>query len=571
MKDNISLCIRNSTHRIIGFGLLILGLEGFIALSCARQGFPPGGSKDETSPVLVRSIPIALANNVSVTEKVLIEFSKPMDKKSVADNLFIVPIPSQWPELRWYSGGSILTLRFPKPLRSNTTYIITIGSKAGDLRNNQMKDSISLRFSTGEVVENGEITGKIIPCHLFTAKPENVSGVDVIAYTLSDSTANPDPRNDVPNYVTQTNADGSFTLMGLSSNVYRLFAIGDKDHDGFYTEGYDLIGTAPHDVFLAKGDTLSRAPDIAISEVDTSLVQFRSIRPSDIQRVELFFDDDIDPGSVDLSIEGLDIPGWFILPNDQKRVSVATSEQKNGKEYTVNKLKLKNLDEYPLAPLGKNPVFTGTDRPDTTSLEILEWGPKVVIPGKEPVRLLFNRVLAISDTIKGIISDSSGEDLTVKRTGPNVLEVSPRAFWRENFNFIITFNRENLKGIAGNRLTGPGSQISFRVVPADTLGFIEGMIVDKTGTPESLYRLMFKNLDIDIRKTVDVKGKEAWSAGEMLPGRYVAFGFRDDNKDGMFTRGKVSPYRVSEPIYQYPDTISVVSRRTTGNINILFQ
>ena len=525
-----------------------------------------------TPAALASSIPAPLSKNVSATEPVVIEFTKAMDEKSVADNLFIVPIPAQWPELKWKSGSRVLTLRFPKPLRDNTTYVITVGSKASDTRNNQLKDSISLKFSTGEVIENGEIRGKVVPFHFFTARPENVSGVDIVAYNLADSTARPDPRNDIPDYMTQTNTDGSYRLVGLSSSTYRLFAIGDKDRDGFYTEGYDMIGVAPHDVVFAKGDTLALAPQIAISEKDTSLVQLRSIRPVDRQRVEFFFDKDIDPQSVGLSIEGgIDILGWFILAGDLKRISVATSEQKNGKEYTVKNLQVKSSDGYPLLPMEKRPVFTGTDRPDTTALEILEWGPKLLTPEKDPVQLVFNRVLALPDSIRNVIADSSGENPAVKKTGPNILELFPASSWKENFNYLFMFNRENLRGAAGNRLTGSGAQIAFRVVPSDTLGFIEGTIGDKTGTPQSLYRLMFKNLDANTLKTLEVMGQAAWTAGMMIPGRYVAAGFRDDTAIGVFTRGTVSPYRVSAPVCVYPDTITVVSRRTTGNINFLFQ
>ncbi|MFA6471235.1 MAG: Ig-like domain-containing protein [Candidatus Latescibacterota bacterium] len=550
---------------------MVLGLGLFVMVSCARQGLPPGGPKDETPPAFARSVPAPLTKNVSVTEPVLIEFTEPMDKKSVADNLFIVPIPSQWPELKWQSGNSILMLVFLKPLRNTTTYVITIGSKASDIRSNQMKDSISLKFSTGETIENGEIRGKVIPVHFFDPKPENVSGVDVAAYTLSDSTVSPDPRNDVPDYVTQTNADGRFTLVGLSNGTYRLFAIGDKDRDGFYSEGYDMTGVSPHDVVLVKGDTLSFAPQIAISEVDTALVQLRSIRSPDRQRVEFFFDKDIDPQSVDISIEGLDIPGWFTLSGDLKRISAATTEQKNGKEYSIGKLQVKSADGFSLLPMEKNPFFTGTDRPDTTALEILEWGPKLLATGNDPVQMMFNRVLSVPENVNSVINDASGENLVVKKTGLNMLELLPSTSWKENFNYIVTFNRENLRGVGGNRLNGPGSQISFRVVPSDTLGIIEGMIIDKTGTPQSLYRLMFKNLDNDTKKTLEVKGQEKWTTGKVLPGRYVTAGFRDDNGDGVFTRGKAFPYRVSEPVYSYPDTITVVSRRTTGNINYLFQ
>ena len=149
-----------------------------------------------------------------------------------------------------------------------------------------------LSFSTGAKIENGKIAGKIIP-YAFTGKDsEKTSGVDVVAYRMDGMDSIPDPRNDVPDYATQSGADGTYEMIGLSSGVYRLFAIGDKDHDGFYSEGYDLIGISPHDVVIAAGDSLVYAHDMAVSERDTSGIQLVSISVPDSRRIELYFDRD---------------------------------------------------------------------------------------------------------------------------------------------------------------------------------------------------------------------------------------------------------------------------------------
>ncbi len=542
-----------------------------VIAACARQGFPPGGPEDKTPPELATVTPEPLTPNVPTGTSVIFEFSKPMSKRTVEDNLFIVPIPAEWPRISWRNGDRVMILDFPKPLRENATHVITIGSKASDQHSNMLRNSIILKFSTGPRIENGEIRGRVIPWRFFGPSPENPAGVDVVAYSMADSARMPDPRNDVPDYVTQTNADGTWSLVGLSSGRYRLFAIGDKDRNGFYSEGYDMIGVASHDVSLALGDTLALAPQMVVSEMDSALVQFMSVRPADKNRVELFFDSEIDPGTVKFSIEGLDVPGWFVLPGDLRKISAATSAQTEGKEYRVTGLSLRDRDGNPLAPVPKPPVFAGVDRADTTALEILEWEPKVLTPGKDPIQLLFNRVLAVTDTTRSVIADASGEKVSVRRTGANRMEIYPSENWRDNTNYRIAFDRETLRGAAGNQLTGPGSQLAFRVVPADTLGIMTGMLADPAGTGNSLYRLVFRNLESGVQKQMDIRGSQAWNSGGVLPGRYVALGFRDDDGDGQITRGKAAPYHVSEPVYAYPDTITVVSRRTTKDLTFRFQ
>jgi hypothetical protein len=590
----ISLPRRSARRKIIRAAVFCAAFPIAWFLSCARQGFPPGGSEDKTPPEVVATVPLQHAVNVPVGQAVTIEFSEPVNEKGAVDNLFIVPIPARWPEVTWKSGGRIVTLRFPAALRTNATYVITIGSKTVDRQNNPMKDSYILAFSTGETIESGRIRGRVIPYHWLGKSPENVAGVDVAAYrvgegapsdslskTTGSASHDPDPRTDVPDYATQTNSDGTFTLNGLSNARYRLFAIGDRDRNGFYTVGEDMIGVAPDDVILAAGDSLALAPQIAVSEADTAMVQLMSVRPLDRNRIEVFFDREIDPAHIEMSIEGCSIAGWFVPSEDPKRLIVATSDQEEGKKYPIAALNVVSRDGVPLAPTVPQ-VFPGTARADTAALEITDWRPKTLAPGHDSIRLVFNRVLAVSDTAKHVIGDASGEDILVERAGPNVLLLAPRAEWKENTAYLVSLNREEVRGAGGNRLTGPGAQLAFRVVPSDTLGTIGGTITDTGGrlsgagnrkgaAADAVYRLAFRHLETETERKLEVKGPSSWSAGPVLPGRYVAYGFRDDDGDGKVGRGSVAPFRAAEPAYAVPDTITVVSRRTTDSIQFIFR
>ena len=118
------------------FPIMVIALFVFMGVSCAKQGFPPGGTTDETAPELINSIPSANSINVSTTEQLVFEFSKPMDEKSVEENLFIVPIPVSWPEFEWRLRSKILVLNLKQQLDDNTTYVVSIGADARDQRRN---------------------------------------------------------------------------------------------------------------------------------------------------------------------------------------------------------------------------------------------------------------------------------------------------------------------------------------------------------------------------------------------------------------------------------------------------
>ncbi len=553
------------------FPFMVIALFVLTGISCAKQGYPPGGPVDDIPPELIRTIPSAKAINVSTSEPLLFEFSEPMDEKTVEENLFIVPIPSSWPEFEWSARNRILVLKPNQPLRDNTTYIITIGTKAGDLRRNGLENSIMLSFSTGDVIEDKRIKGKAIPYDYLNGKGEKVSEIDIIAYRLNSESSGPDPKNDVPDYFTQTGQDGSYEILGLSSSLYRIFAIGDKDKDGFYTEGYDLIGVMPHDVSLSESDSVLYAPEIMVSSKLTGDIQLTSVRAPDSRRINLFFDREVEIESLRLEIEGLEVIGSFADEDRTKRISVVTGVQENKKRYMINSIDVMDRDGNSLMPFDPRPFFNGTDRPDTTSLEIVNSGPKILASGDKHISLVFNRMLDFPDNIEGVIEEKSGENVSVKLTGPNKLELSPVENWQSSYNYVILFDSEILRGIAGNRFTETGAKLTFRVVPSDTLGVIEGNIEDYSGKSSASYRLIFKNLDTDTVKEFNFTNLGEWTSGPVLPGRYIGLAHRDDDGDSKIFRGTVNQYRQAEPVVSYPDTITVEPRWPVKDINFIFK
>jgi len=553
------------------FLFMVIALFIFICISCAKQGFPPGGATDETAPELISSIPVVNSTNVSTNVQLVFEFSEPMDEESVEKNLFIVPIPVLWPEFEWRSRSKILVFKPTQPLNDNTTYVVSIGADARDLRRNGLGKSIVLCFSTGDILENKIIRGHVIPYNYFSEKIEKVSAVDVIAYQLEDPLVMPDPRNIVPDYFTQTSMDGSYEIAGLSSGLYRIFAIGDNDKDGFYTEGYDLIGVMSHDLGFTESDSVLIAPDISVSSKYTTEMQLISIKVPDRQRIELFFDRVVNPDSIQIEIEGLNVLGLFLNRKNPETLSVATEVQESGRRYIIKNMNVTDIYSNRLMSFESQPYFTGTDRPDTTALEIEEQTPKILSSPDEHINIFFNRVLDFPRGIEGIIEEDSGKAISVVRTVANGLELAPVDSWKNGFNYIILFDRESLRGVAGNRLTDLGSQLTFRVVPSDTLGYLEGSIEDKTENPALFYRLILKNINTDTVKNIIIHGTGEWISEPVLPGRYVCIAHKDDNRDGEIFRGTVFPYSPAEQVAVYPDTVQVEPRWTVKDIDFIFR
>ncbi|MCD6308827.1 MAG: Ig-like domain-containing protein, partial [Candidatus Latescibacteria bacterium] len=425
----------------------------FIGLSCAKQGYPPGGPDDRIPPRLISSTPQAFSTGVPRDGPIVMEFSESMNTRSVEDNLFIVPIPAVQPQIEWKSRDRKLLIRFGGPLLGDATYVISVGTKARDLRNNQLDEAILLSFSTGGEIENRKIRGKVIPATFAGESRENVSGIDVAAFRMDGSDGGPDPRKAIPAFVTQSGGDGSFEMIGLSRGTYRLFAIGDEDRNGFYSEGYDMIGIASSDVVLTGSDSLVVAPDIAVTERDTSHVQLVSIAVPDGRRVELYFDRPVLPRTAEIAFTGLDIVDMFVPDDRRSMVSVATEKQEKGKRYPLERLEVSDRDGNRLMPFEVIPYFQGVDTPDTTSLAVTSVSPELLGSREEQVTFTFNRALSLPGSPGDVLATEPPEDVLIHHPAANVITVEPGEKWREGTAYRVMFDPGSVTGIAGNRLT----------------------------------------------------------------------------------------------------------------------
>jgi hypothetical protein len=80
-------------------------------------------------------------------------------------------------------------------MAENTTFVVTVGTAVQDGRNNKLASSFSLAFSTGKVLDEGEMSGRVI-------STSSAAGLDVWAYRC-DGISDPDPSEQEPDYIVQ--------------------------------------------------------------------------------------------------------------------------------------------------------------------------------------------------------------------------------------------------------------------------------------------------------------------------------------------------------------------------------
>ena len=129
-------------------------------VGCARQMAPPGGPADTIAPYVTQTHPANDSVGVGVETVIHIQFSEKMDRRSVEDAIFISPQSAQLPKFRWKNDG--LEIRFLDGLRKDRTYVVTVGQASVDEWRNRMLASHTFRFSTGAVVNQGELWGRVV-------------------------------------------------------------------------------------------------------------------------------------------------------------------------------------------------------------------------------------------------------------------------------------------------------------------------------------------------------------------------------------------------------------------------
>jgi len=207
-------------------GLLVC----LLAAGCAVPVPPSGGPTDTQPPRLRETTPRQGATLVT-GRSVEIAFSEAVDRSSFARAWSITPDMPGPADLSW-DGFDRVRVSFPEPFRDATTYIFTIDTALRDVRNVALNTPISLAFATGDALDGGRLSGRVLDPT--TGNP--VSAMDVLLLDGEAGVAYP-PRVEDALYRTQTGPNGNFSLDFLAVRPYAVVAHGDRNRNGKLDSG----------------------------------------------------------------------------------------------------------------------------------------------------------------------------------------------------------------------------------------------------------------------------------------------------------------------------------------------
>jgi hypothetical protein len=548
----------------------IFFLLSFILIQCANQLPPSGGEVDKIPPKIVKVYPPDGTINYD-KDYFELEFSKYVDKRSVADAIFISPYIKGSLEISWTGTG--LEAVFPEKLKKDVTYTITIGTDVVDLNNkNRMAESFTFSFSTGNKIDKKIVSGKVYG--------KETEGIFIYAYKLVGTTDS--LLKNKPDYVSQTGVGGNYSLRGLGEGNYRIFAVNDLYRDYLYQQDKDGIGIPYKDVYLSEEDSIFTDLNYLLFNADTSKPRLISGVMTDRNHLLVSCSKELDKKSIradnfhlidstenkdykfTYAYKGKTKPEEFILMPDAE----------------ISSKNLVYLFADTLTDIMGNTMHNDltkvviSDRPDTSSIKITSTEPtqgQTTDFQKTEIKIFFdeafdknliNSAVTLTDTFNRPV------DFKIDFFDDATLVIKPDENLKPEKDYLLKLQLGKFVDISGNKKDSLYT-LKFKTISG----------LDFTGLSGYVINLDYNKNPVLVLLSGETPGlkyeqkliSEKFEFTRVEPGKYLLWCFLDENNDGKYDYGWPEPIKYSERFSFYPDTLTLRPRWEVTDLKFKFK
>jgi len=535
---------------------------------CAAKGVPSGGPVDKTSPEIIKTYPVPDSTNVRVLSVINFEFSEPMNESSIANSIFISP-PLDF-EAEWESYTE-LNITLKDSLKNNQTYVVVLGAKISDIRNNKLASSFQLAFSSGNKIDQGKISGRV-----YGLGRNQI--LTIFAFDLDSDTLRFDKNK--PDYVSQTGDDGNFTLSYLKNANYRVFAVNDQNNNLLIDADLEKIAIPIKDVFLDTSAYNFAGLNFRVTKLDTIAPVLSNIRSKNSTQFDLRLSEKLTISSLDqisvidsISRKTIEILATSESPDADNILEVYTSKMDSGKVYFCSVKALKDSSGNLAKDTTISFIAGKYVEPDT--FKIINFTPQDSSWSLHPVTkiyLEFNNPVSKKSFEENFYLASKGKDTIAGRFDyPSVYEAefSPESFLTLDSVYSINLDLSKIKNIWGDSL---GDSLLLRYIKmnnGDDYGEISGTVFIRDSVRYPVFidaaRVGRKNE----KYPSQISDKTSYLINNVPDGNYKMRAYLDKDSSGTYSGGHLFPFQFSEPFIFNTDTVKVRKRWETSGVKII--
>lgn len=289
-----------NAHSKKRISFLLSAIMVLMMTRCANVVTPTGGPKDVTPPKVVEAIP----ENRAVAfdgKKIELTFDEYITLDNAQQNILFSPPLTAKPDIKL--NNKTVVIKFKESLLENTTYTVHFGNAIKDLHEGNNFNDYTYIFSTGNILDTLQISGKVLDAE--TKKP--VEDIQVGVYFCECDSLFDLPMRVTPDYLTKTDKEGKFTLEGLPDKKFLVFALKDMNSNLFYDIPNEMVAFLDTLVpasypQLPKITRDSISFDTTLMNLDTTLMTLDTLATNDSLSPSIESKDTriFDPNALDL-------------------------------------------------------------------------------------------------------------------------------------------------------------------------------------------------------------------------------------------------------------------------------
>lgn len=572
--------MQSTTGFIKVFILLLTGLVG----GCASDRPPSGGSVDTSPLQVVFSDPASGTVNVS-RDRINLTFNHYLTGRQLLDALVFSPSIGEYDII---IDGRNLEIRPYRPLKTNTTYILTINRNLRDNRGRTFPAPCSIVFSTGSAINTGTIEGTV-----FNEDYSPADNALVLAFSRPDNAGAENLLQREPDYLVQTESSGAFSFNNISPGPYRVFAVNDRNRDLRYNGETEETGLSSSDIIRANPSGTANVI-IRLAGLNSDNGGLVSCKPLERQLLEIRFGRPVNTASFDPekikirhsgSREPVPVISWYSKNRTiyDSELCIVTGRLEQGQSYLIScpendgSGKTREIQFFPSAykqvekPVSITIIPENKSRPAYLDMAMPALGKAVLIyftapPGKSAL----SRSITFSETGIQTKTDIS---FSLIKIDDRTFALKPAGGFQPGHSYTVSvdpslFGDDSLKPAKTKPVVS-----QFTVPTKEETGSISGkcfasgqyVIVEarKSGSPASFCTSALR----------DRNGTFHYSFPELPPGNYTVSAFtpsasKQPDPYRQWNPGSIEPYQASEPFGRHPETVSVRTRWATENIDI---